>query len=100
MLTFLTGLRYLSFVEALLAASMMALLGAPLDMSQYAQIYRCFLTFSLLATYLWLMILAETREGRRLSRWLQGGYCLASLAASFLHYFGAFLIGLQCVAAK
>ncbi len=96
---FLIGKQLYSYKEGLIAAALMAVLHTPIYYSQEARAYSLLVLFTLLATYFWIKILMSFYRGKEISIYVTLGYIVASIIASYLHYYGLFLIALQGVAA-
>lgn len=94
---FLLGERLYSCREGLIASAMTAVLWCPIYYSQEGRAYSMLLLFTLLATYFWVTMLMRLNEDRKISLNLKLGYVLSAIAASYLHYFGLFLIALQAL---
>ncbi len=98
-LVFLIGLRLYSTSEALIAASLMAVLCNPVSISQWARMYSMLLAFSLTATYSWIVIV-DTLNRKLPPSWVWVAvYCSTAAVSSYLHYFGLYFVGLQAVLA-
>ena len=93
--TYLLGRRLYSWREGLIAALLMAVLWTPVYYSQEARMYSLLLLFSLLAIYLWIPILRSLDRGKRPGALVVLGYVAAAGVASYLHYFGFYLVALQ-----
>src|SRR5919112_1302505 len=92
---YLLGRRLYSPREGLIAALLMAVLQTPIYYSQEARTYSLLLLFSMLATYFWVGLVRDLAYKSRISVYEALGYILSAAAASYLHYFGLYLIGLQ-----
>lgn len=93
--TYLLGRRLYSRREGLMAALLMAVLWTPVYYSQEARMYSLLLLFTTLATYFWVSILRSLDRGKRPRLAEVFGYVLAAAVASYLHYFGFYLVALQ-----
>lgn len=93
--TYLLGRRLYSWREGLIAALLMAVLWTPVYYSQEARMYSLLLLFTLLAVYLWIPILRSLDRGERPEVFAVLGYAAAAGVASYLHYFGFYLVALQ-----
>jgi mannosyltransferase len=96
---YLLGRRLYSQREGLIAALLLAVLWCPVYYSQEARAYSLLLLFALLATYFWVAVVRDLAYRSRVSVYEALGYVLSAAAASYLHYFGFYLIGLQGLAA-
>src|SRR5919112_3417645 len=92
---YLLGRRLYSPREGLIAALLTAVLQTPVYFSQEARTYSLLLLFSMLATYFWVALVRDLAYRSRVSVYEALGYILSAAAASYLHYFGLYLIGLQ-----
>jgi mannosyltransferase len=92
---YLLGRRLYSPREGLIAALLMAVLWTPIYYSQEARTYSLLLLFTLLASYFWVAVMKDLACRSRMSTHEALGYILSATAASYLHYFGLYLIGLQ-----
>ncbi len=92
---YLLGRRLYTWREGLIAALLIAVLWTPIYYSQEARMYSLLLLFTTLATYFWVPILRnlERRVRPELSSVL--GYVFSAAVASYLHYFGFYLVALQ-----
>ena len=92
---FLLGVRLYSYKEGLIASAMLSVLWCPIYFSQEGRAYSMLLLFTLLATYFWVTMLMRLNEEKKISIYLRSGYVLTAILASYLHYFGLFLIAFQ-----
>ena len=95
---FLTGTRLYSHKEGLIAAVLMAVLWCPIYYSQEARSYSMLLLFTSMATYFWISLLQAINTKTKPSYYSIIGYIISSIIASYLHYFGPYLIALQAIA--
>lgn len=92
---FLIGARLYSYKEGLISSVLMAVLWCPIYYSQEGRPYSMLLLSTLLATYFWVRILLNLNEEKKISVLLGSGYVISAALASYLHYYGLFLIILQ-----
>ena len=92
---YLLGRRLYSRREGLIAALLMAVLWAPVYHSQEVRMYSLLLLFTLLATFFWVSVVRALEHESRVPIYAMFGYVLSAAVASYLHYFGLYLIGLQ-----
>jgi len=92
---FFLGVRLYSYREGLIASAMTAVLWCPVYFSQEGRAYSMLLLFTLLSTYFWVTMLMRLNEEKKISIYLGSGYVLSAAVATYLHYFGLFLIILQ-----
>ena len=92
---YLLGRRLYSPREGLIAALLLTVLWTPIYYSQEARAYSLLLLFALLATYFWVALVRDLAYGSRVSVYEALGYVVSAAAASYLHYYGLYLIGLQ-----
>lgn len=93
--TYLLGRRLYSWREGLIAALLMAVLWTPVYYSQEARMYSLLLLFTILATYFWVPILRSLDRHSRPGFFSVLGYVFSAALASYLHYFGFYLVALQ-----
>ncbi len=93
---FLIGSRLFSKKEGLLSALIMGILWCPLYYSQEARAYSLLLLFSLITIYLWIKII-DGLNNNNLNKFIRSSYVVTAIITSYLHYFGAFFIGIQGV---
>jgi mannosyltransferase len=92
---FFLGARLYTRKEGLIAAALMAVLWCPVYYSQEARPYSMLLLATMVATYFWLPLVRHARDGSQFSRLGAGGYVVAAIISSYLHYFGLYLVFLQ-----
>jgi uncharacterized membrane protein len=92
---YLLGRRLYSPREGLIGAVLLTVLWAPIYYGQEARAYSLLLLFTLLATYFWVAVVRDLAFRSRVSTYEVFGYVLSAVAASYLHYYGLYLIGLQ-----
>lgn len=95
---FLIGKQLYSYKEGLIAATLMAILQTPIFYSQEARAYSLLMLTTLLAAYFWIAITIHLRKETRPPLYLTLAYIFTGIVASYLHYYGLFLIALQGVA--
>ena len=93
--TYLLGRRLYSWREGLVSALLMAVSWTPVYYSQEARMYSLLLLFATLATYFWVSVLRSLDRGERPRLLAVLGYVGAAAVASYLHYFGLYLVALQ-----
>jgi hypothetical protein len=96
---FLLGKRLYSPWEGLLAAATMAVMWCPIYYSQEARSYALLLLFALLTSYFWIDLVRRLAKNGRIPYGAAVAYIAAAGMASYLHYYGLFLVALQgCLA--
>jgi hypothetical protein len=93
------GKRLYSPWEGLLAAATMAVMWCPIYYSQEARSYALLLLFALLTAYFWIDLVRRLAQNGRIPYGAAVAYIAAAGMASYLHYYGLFLVALQgCLA--
>jgi mannosyltransferase len=98
-LLFILGRRLYSPKEGLLASALLAVLWCPIFYSQMARVYSLLVLLGLMTVYFGVRLLEPTSTDR-----LGGSSCNAllyvssAIACSYLHYYGAYFVGLQGIA--
>ena len=83
--------------EGLISAAIMAVLMCPVYYSQEARPYSMLVMSVILASYYWICILKSLDEADKVSFYTVIGYIIFAAISSYAHYFGLYLIALQCV---
>jgi mannosyltransferase len=92
---FFLARRLYSSREGLLAALFTAVFFAPVYYSQEARSYSLLLLFSILTAFFWWGMFSRLRDDERLPPLETFAYVGCAVAASYLHYFGLYLVAFQ-----
>lgn len=95
LIIFLIGKQLYSYKEGLIAATLLAILQAPIFYSQEARAYSLLMLTTLLAAYFWIAIITHLKKETKIPLYLTLAYIFTGIFASYLHYYGLFFIGLQ-----
>jgi mannosyltransferase len=92
---FVIGRRLFSVREGMIAAVLLAVMWFGIYYSQEARAYSGLLFFILLATYFWIVIHDQLKQGGGLKAYMVAGYVIPAALAMYWHYFGMVIIGLH-----
>ncbi len=92
-LIYLLGLRLYSEKEALIAASLTAVLWFPVYYSQEARAYSLLMLFSIWSSLFWVKFMQNPPFKNNFMT--TSGYVLTSLAAMYVHYYGFLVIAIH-----
>ncbi len=92
---FTIGRRLYSAREGMVAAALLAVMWFGIHYSHEARAYSGLMLFTLLATYFWIVIHDQLKQGGRLKPYMVAGYVIPAALAMYWHYFGMVIIGLH-----
>lgn len=93
------GRRIYGVREGLIAAALTAVLWCPIFYSQEARANVILLLLAILSTGWLLRLVSDRVNGRSWSPWVGVAYGGTAVVASYLHYYGLFLVACQAIAA-